>query len=32
MREMILEEIIGVLKELFLKSIEIKVMDFDRTL
>ncbi|EQW47634.1 hypothetical protein HMPREF9017_01533 [Parascardovia denticolens F0305] len=32
MREMILEEIIGVLKELFLKSIEIKVIDFDRTL
>lgn len=29
---MILEEIIGVLKELFLKSIEIKVIDFDRTL
>lgn len=32
MREMILEEIIGVLKELFLKSIEIRVIDFDRTL
>lgn len=32
MKEMILEEIIGVLKELFLKSIEIKVIDFDRTL